>query len=224
MNSLITNVIEDKNGTKVGIYTYCDKSHIISANEMPQDSPIGGIIQSKSNQIVLAWEDNLYRGTGLLQVLNRWMLNPIANGRYYTRDNDKGIDHQYSIMNYNADFIVIVRRTNNMPIACLGIKPDGENVNYWVDADFRGVKSMELHNNLVFGYVLKHGIVANGLKTIYTRTHKDNIASNKHQLRWGYKLSGVIDRDGVEYNRYEETIDDRIKLIEKLAIDNGVTI
>lgn len=223
-NSLITNIIEDKSGVKVDIYTYCDKSHVVAANEMPQDTPIGGIIQSASNQVVLNWEDNLYRGTGLLQVLNRWVLNPIVNGKYYTRDNNKGVDHRYSIMNYNADFIAIVRRINNIPIACGGVKGDGEVVNFWIDDDFRGSKSMRLHIALAFGYALKHKIIANGVDDLYTTTHKDNVASNNYQLKFGYKLVGVVERDGTEYNRYEQSIESRIAGIMKFAQDNGTVI
>jgi len=224
VNSLVTNVIEDKNGVKVDIYTYCDKSHIVAANEMPKDTPIGGVIQSKSNQLLLNWEDNLYRGVGLIQVLNRWIANPVVNGKYYTRDNDKGVDHQYSIMNYNADFIAVVRRINNVPVACGGVKDDGEVVNFWIDDDFRGSKPMQLHIALAFGYALKYKIIANGIDILYTTTHKDNIASNKYQIKFGYKLVGIVERDGTEYNRYEQSTEDRIAGIKKFAMENGTII
>lgn len=211
----LTGEMEDNNGKVVSYHSSYGKYEILLVTTK-NGTPVGCV--ARQGDTTLAWEDNTVRGAGLLDLACK----KANNGKFKREFDFHG--HTLKVERHEVDMFWCHNNADNNIIICVAIKPDGEVLNFWCDADYRKSKSLDMCVDIAYGVALSRGWIAKGIDSLFSLTAIDNIPSVKYQLKIGCKLQGFVTVDGIKFGIYRYSAQSRIDKAKEVAYLNGVQV
>jgi hypothetical protein len=180
--------------------------------------PICCVARRVTDKFNVAWEDNDFRDIQLMQTVCGYADRGEFGKEFDIKDN------KVKVVLHVGDLLIGINPKNGLLILCIGMKDDGEIINYWCDSNFRLSQSLDIYTDIAHGVAIARGWVAKDIKEFYAFVAVDNIYSVKYVTRVGCQLRGQIVSDGVKFNVYKYTAQSRIDRARETAINNGINL
>jgi hypothetical protein len=207
-------LLKDKLGNKIFAHAYYGSFDTLMA--LTEKSEVAAtILVRDGDNFILKYEDNKFRGKGIMENLEKLASNDISIGKYI-------IDGLKLKTVYNkADALCLVG--NSAVIACIIITPEGNVINLWRDADYRNSKEINDYTLLCYGFALKNKLILKDSDDIFSWVSVDNVISNKYVINdGGHVFVKRADLNGIPHNVYSCKKKIRIEKARILAKEYGL--
>jgi hypothetical protein len=208
---------KDNYGKEVEVNVFHGTFEFLLAT-LPNGTPVCCVARRIPGGSLMAWEDNIIRGKGLIDKACKK-----ANKQKFNQPFDfEGF--VLKVENHIGDLLCVADNLTNAIILCIAVKPNSEVLDLWFDADYRKSETADIFIDIVHGFAIARGWIAKGIKSFYSMTPIDNIPSNKYQRKVGCELKGQIFISGVKFNIYRYTAQSRIDRAKEVAFMNGIDL